>query len=183
MNLLDVLKLDDGGVIDALFKLIHFGPQEDGGLPSKAGFAWLCEQGFAVKDYDKPLPNALTRKGLNLFLDLTKEEVKTLNEDYARLQFTNYIRIGYCVRQREMNGYDKPFILPCTEYAMGKAREWMTNDLRLVVDQTDRERDYWTVKFHTELNQGHKTLTLGPGDLIMLLEHDEYPMVYAHTLD
>ena len=55
----------NGAEIDVLYKLYHYGSQEDGNLPSKAGMSGLIGKGLAVKDYDfrHGHPNRLTIKG------------------------------------------------------------------------------------------------------------------------
>ena len=52
-----------GGEIDTLYKLVNYGPQEDGGLPSKSGMCGLIQKGLAKKDYDNDGPNFATDKG------------------------------------------------------------------------------------------------------------------------
>lgn len=53
----------NGGEIDTLYKLHFFGPQDDGGIPSKCGLIGLINRGMAVKDYDNRPPNRLTALG------------------------------------------------------------------------------------------------------------------------
>lgn len=53
-----------GAELDTLYKLVNYGPQDDGGLPSKSGMCGLIHKGLAEKDYDKALPNSVTEQGL-----------------------------------------------------------------------------------------------------------------------
>lgn len=46
MNTVDALS---GGALDTLVKLVEFGPQESGGIPSKSGLLMLLDAGFAVQ--------------------------------------------------------------------------------------------------------------------------------------
>lgn len=61
-----------GAAIDVLHKLFHYGPQNDGGLPSKAGMAELTQLGWADTNYRLPelyphaKPNSLTVKGFRI---------------------------------------------------------------------------------------------------------------------
>lgn len=54
----------DGGEIDTLFKLVEYGPQQDGDLPSKSGMIGLIQKGLAEKDYLKAAPNFATSLGI-----------------------------------------------------------------------------------------------------------------------
>lgn len=54
-----------GAAIDVLYKLYHYGSQEDGDLPSKSGMSDLIQKGLAIKNYDfrHGHPNRLTVEG------------------------------------------------------------------------------------------------------------------------
>ena len=57
----------NGAEIDTLFKLVEYGPQEDGDLPSKSGMIGLIQKGLAKKEYSKGLPNKVTTLGMDTF--------------------------------------------------------------------------------------------------------------------
>lgn len=84
-----------GGAVDTLLKLYRKGPQEDGDLPSKAGFTDLFELGLAQKDYNRTLPNFLTPEGYNQAYLITHE----LSEAY-----TTTVEIG-----KRLTGYMEAF--------------------------------------------------------------------------
>ena len=56
----DTLESDEEEVLK---KLVTYGPQDDGDLPSKAGMIGLIQMGLAGKNYDNELPNFATLKG------------------------------------------------------------------------------------------------------------------------
>ena len=176
MKLLDVLKLDDGGVIDTLFKLFHFGPQEDGDLPSKSGFGWLCDQGFAAKDYDKPLPNALTLKGLQLWTTLGPEDVKVLAKDFPRLQFDNFLKIQFA--ERTSDGFEGAVFVGGNVNAMLNIKVMFDTETLRFSDRSTAH-DYMVAEYTDVHGTVH---ILGPGDMITFLDHDTYPVMTVHAL-
>lgn len=84
-----------GGAVDTLLKLYRKGPQEDGDLPSKAGFTDLFELGLAQKDYNRTHPNFLTPEGYNQAYLITHD----LPEAY-----TTTVEIG-----KRLTGYMEAF--------------------------------------------------------------------------
>lgn len=56
-----------GAEYDTLVKLIKYGSQDDGDLPSKSGMDELINKGLADKNYDLCKPNYATNKGVDLY--------------------------------------------------------------------------------------------------------------------
>jgi hypothetical protein len=70
-----------GGALDVLFWLFYFGPQEDGGLPSKSGMSELVDLGWAEKNYQQRQegkPNFLTPAGLKAAREYYRNERHSL---------------------------------------------------------------------------------------------------------
>lgn len=68
-----MIKLD-GSETDVLYRLGKYGACEDGDLPSKQGMAGLINKGLAIKDYNLPFANALTKLG-NITFETMKGEI------------------------------------------------------------------------------------------------------------
>ena len=61
--------MDDltGAEYDTLVKLIKYGAQDDGDLPSKSGMRSLIGKGLAGRDYLQKKANYATNKGVDLY--------------------------------------------------------------------------------------------------------------------
>ena len=56
-----------GAEYDTLVKLIKYGAQDDGDLPSKTGMVGLINKGYAGRDYLQKKANYATNAGVDLY--------------------------------------------------------------------------------------------------------------------
>lgn len=63
-----------GAEIDTVYKLFHYGSQDDGDLPSSCGMIELINKKLAIKNYNNNKPNMLTPKGYMLAFNIYNEK-------------------------------------------------------------------------------------------------------------